>query len=145
MEALRKDVTVESLNEGQRDSLAGLMGLEVVSLEEKKLTGRMKITKEHVAVNGFLYAASIIALADTSCGNAAIAHLPEGAENLTTIELKSNHVGTVREGTLLCVATAQHLGKMTQVWDAVVTEETTGKTIALFRCTQMVLWPKDKK
>ena len=31
---------------------------------------------------------------------------------------------------------------MTQVWDAVATHQETGKTIALFRCTQMVLYPR---
>ncbi len=29
---------------------------------------------------------------------------------------------------------------MTQVWDAEVTDETSGKVIAQFRCTQMVLY-----
>ena len=71
-----------------------------------------------------------------------IAHLPEGAQSFTTIELKSNHLGTVKEGCIACHATAQHLGRNTQVWDAVVTDEASGKKIALFRCTQMILWPK---
>ena len=31
---------------------------------------------------------------------------------------------------------------MTQVWDAEAVNQTTGKTMALFRCTQMVLWPR---
>jgi len=86
----------------------------------------------------------VIALADTTCGYATIAHLPPGALSFTTIELKSNHLGTVRgEGEIiLCTATAQHLGGNTQVWDAIVRDAATGKKIALFRCTQMVLWPK---
>lgn len=37
-------------------------------------------------------------------------------------------------------ATAAHLGRSTQVWDAVTTHG--GRTIALYRCTQMVLYPK---
>ena len=81
-------------------------------------------------------------LADTTCGNATLAHLPAGADSFTTIELKSNHLGSVREGILSCVATAVHLGRTTQVWDAVVSDEVTGKKIAVFRCTQLVLWPR---
>ena len=73
----------------------------------------------------------------------ALAHLPEGATNFTTIELKSNFLGTAKTGTIACVARPAHLGRNTQVWDATVTHKDTGKTIALFRCTQMVLWPKD--
>ena len=102
----------------------------------------MKLTQQHFAPNNFLHAASIVALADTTCGYATMAHLPEGAASFTTIELKSNHLGTVREGTILCVASAQHLGRTTQVWDAVVTDAANGRSLALFRCTQMILWPK---
>lgn len=83
-----------------------------------------------------------MALADTTCGYATLAHLPEGAASFTTIELKSNHLGTVREGVILCAAHAQHLGRTTQVWDAVVTDAASGRSLALFRCTQMILWPK---
>ena len=71
-----------------------------------------------------------------------VAHLPEGAVGFTTIELKSNHLGTALEGTLDCIATAAHLGRTTQVWDAVVSHRETGKTLALFRCTQMLIYGK---
>jgi uncharacterized protein (TIGR00369 family) len=102
----------------------------------------MAVKKLHVAPNEFLHAASVVALADTTCGYATIAHLPEGATNFTTIELKSNFIGTATEGTLRSVATCAHQGRTTQVWDAVVTHIESAKTIAMFRCTQMILWPK---
>jgi len=87
-------------------------------------------------------AALALALADTAAGYGCIAHLPDGAINFTTIELKSNFLGTARAGTIACVATPAHLGNATQIWDAVVRDRATGKKIALFRCTQMVLWPR---
>jgi 1,4-dihydroxy-2-naphthoyl-CoA hydrolase len=103
----------------------------------------MTVAKHHMAPNGFLHAASVIALADSACGYGCVVSLPEGANGFTTIELKSNFLGTVREGGgVACEATLVHGGRNTQVWDAVVTAEATGKTIALFRCTQMVLYPK---
>ena len=68
--------------------------------------------------------------------------LPEGASGFTTIELKSNHLSTAREGRISCEATNVHAGRTTQVWDAVVRNDATGKTVALFRCTQSVLWPR---
>ena len=95
-----------------------------------------------MAPNGFLHAASIIALADTACGYGCIAHLPPGAENFTTVELKTNFLGTARSGTIACIASPSHLGNTTQVWDAVVSDRDTGRKIALFRCTQLVLWPR---
>ncbi len=142
MTKLRTDITVESLNRRGEEYLPGYLGIEMISLTENTLVSRMPVKKLHVAPNDFLHAASVVALADTACGYATIAHLPAGAESFTTIELKSNFLGTVREGGISCTATAQHLGRTTQVWDAVVSDEATGRRIALFRCTQMILWPK---
>ena len=94
-----------------------------------------------LAPNGFLHAVSVIALADTTCGYGTRMLLPEGASNFTTIELKSNHLSTAREGVVTCEARAVHAGRTTQVWDAEVRDEA-GKLMALFRCTQAVLYPR---
>jgi len=142
MNTLRPEITLAVLNEKGGEYLPGFLGIEMVELQPGTLTSRMAVKKLHFAPNDFLHAASVVALADTTCGYATMAHLPAGAQSFTTIELKSNHLGTVREGSIACVATAQHLGRNTQVWDAVVTDAATGKKIALFRCTQMILWPK---
>lgn len=142
MSLLRPEISIDVLNERGREYLPGYLGIEIVDLAENRLASRMRVQKLHIAPNEFLHAASVVALADTSCGYATIAHLPEGAQSFTTIELKSNHLGTVTEGVVACVATAQHLGRTTQVWDAVVTDEASGRKLALFRCTQMILWPK---
>jgi 1,4-dihydroxy-2-naphthoyl-CoA hydrolase len=139
---MAEDKSVE-LTAAQADNLPGLLGLEWTEAVAGRVTGRMTVAKHHMAPNGFLHAASVIALADSACGYGSVVSLPEGASGFTTIELKSNFLGTVREGGgVACVATLAHGGRNTQVWDAVVTAEATGKTIALFRCTQMVLYPK---
>ena len=120
--------------------LPGLVGVEILTVTRDVVESRMAVRREVLAPNGFLHAASVIALADTSCGYGCVASLPEGAKGFTTIELKSNFLGTARDGHVACRATPVHLGRTTQVWDAVVTNEATGARIALFRCTQMVLW-----
>lgn len=142
MSKLRSDVSLAVLNERGGEYLPGFLGIEMLELAEASLRSTMQIRQLHFAPNGFLHAASVVALADTTCGYATMAHLPEGAQSFTTIELKSNHLGTVHEGSVSCLATAQHLGRNTQVWDAVVSDAASGRKIALFRCTQMILWPK---
>jgi uncharacterized protein (TIGR00369 family) len=135
-------LTPEILNARGAGHLPGLVGLRVLSLTPEGLESRLEVRKELLAPNGFLHAASVIALADTSCGYACVANLPQGASGFTTLELKTNFLGTALDGAISCRATPAHLGRTTQVWDAVVTIEGTEKRIALFRCTQMVLWPK---
>jgi len=122
----------------------GLIGFTVVDVHDDGLSARLEVRPELLAPNGYLHAATVIALADTACGYGCLAHLPQGAENFTTIELKSNFLGTAREGTLACVAIPAHLGNTTQVWDAVVTDRGRDRRIALFRCTQLVLWPSTR-
>ena len=122
----------------------GMFGLEFTGAADGSVTSRMTVRPEFLAPNGYLHAASVIALADTSCGYGCVASLPEGAKGFTTIELKSNFLGTARDGFIACRATPVHLGRTTQVWDAVVTNEASGAKIALFRCTQMVLWQNPK-
>jgi uncharacterized protein (TIGR00369 family) len=140
--ALHPGVTLEVLNKRGIGRLPGLVGFRVMALEQGLLVAELDIRSELLAPNGYLHAATVIALADTACGFGCIAHLPEGADNFTTIELKANFIGTAREGTLTCIAKPVHLGRTTQVWDATVTRHDDGGTIALFRCTQMVLAPK---
>lgn len=133
-------LTPEHFNSIQQGTLPGVLGLNVTEVGEDGLRATMAVTPVHMAPNGFLHAASIVALADTCCGYGCMSRLPQGASGFTTIELKSNHLGTALEGVIECHARPVHLGRTTQVWDATVSAG--GKTLALFRCTQMVLWPK---
>ena len=122
--------------------LPGLLGVRIVELGQDFIRAELPVRRELFAANGFLHAGSVVTLADTACGYACVAHLPDGAGGFTTLELKSNHLGTARDGTIEVLAKAAHLGRTTQVWDATISHRETTKTIALFRCTQMVLWPK---
>ncbi|MDQ3006502.1 MAG: PaaI family thioesterase [Chloroflexota bacterium] len=134
--------TIDQLNARGRGFLPGLIGIEFISMEPGRLTSRLVLRPELLAPNGYLHAATVIALADTTCGYGTIDDLPNGAHNFTTIELKSNFLNTTREGSIACVATRAHNGRTTQVWDAQVTDEASRKTLALFRCTQLIIYPR---
>ena len=134
--------TLHDFNQRGAAMLPGHLGIVITHMEAGEVRAEMPVRTEVMAPNGFLHAGSIVTLADTCAGYGCINSLPEGASGFTTVELKSNHLGTARDGTITCVAKAVHLGRTTQVWDAVVTHKDTGKTLALFRCTQMVLYGK---
>src|SRR5438045_1187008 len=136
--ALRPEATLEKFLNRGKGRLPGLIGLTFTEIAENRVSAELVIRDELLAPNGYLHAATVIALADTACGYGCIAHLPAGAENFTTIELKSNFLGTAREGVIACIAKPAHLGRTTQVWDATVARQDDGTPSALFRCTQMV-------
>lgn len=140
---LAEKFTPEYFNQLGVGYLPGHLGLHVTEVNIGKLVAEIQVGKQLLAPNDFLHGGTVVTLADTATGYGCVANLPEGATGFTTIELKSNFMGTARSGTVECTATATHLGRSTQVWDATVINKDSGKTIALFRCTQMILFPKN--
>jgi uncharacterized protein (TIGR00369 family) len=133
------DDRVKRLNEFASDRHPGMCGVEILTAEPDLVTGRLDVTRELVAGTGFLWAPVVVTLADWLCSVGMGPNLPEGA-SFTTIELKTNFLGTVREGGAIAGrARPVHRGRTTQVWDVEVSDEASGRVIALFRCTQMVL------
>jgi len=116
------------------------LGIEVTHVEEGKMSGEMSVKKDFFAPNGFLHAGSIISFADTIAGYSCFANLPEGAKSFTTLELKSNFIKAIREGKMKCECVAEHLGRTTHVWRVIVSSVESGKQIALFSCTQLILY-----
>jgi 1,4-dihydroxy-2-naphthoyl-CoA hydrolase len=135
----RAEITAERLHEKQANTLPGRFGLVVTRIEEGRLDAELAVQPWMLAPNGYLHAASVLLLADTAAGYASVAHLPQGAKNFTTIELKSNFIGTVREGTIRTECRAEHLGRKTHIWSATVFGPA-DRRLALFRCTQLILW-----
>jgi uncharacterized protein (TIGR00369 family) len=139
--ALRPEFTLEAANRRGAGRLPGLFGFRVTAVSEEQLEAEIDVRPDILAPNGYLHAATVVALADTACGYGCLAHLPQDATNFTTIELKTNFLGTARDGTIACTARPVHLGRTTHVWDATVFRREDRRTIAIFRCTQMILYP----
>ncbi len=132
----------EEFNRRGEGNLPGHLGLRILAIDKAEVRAELPVRQALMAPNGFLHAGSLVTLADTCCGYGCVVNLPAGASGFTTVELKSNHLGTTLDGTVDCVARPAHVGRTTQVWDATLTHRESGRTLALFRCTQMVLYPK---
>ncbi len=136
------DTALKTFNEAMAGHLPGLLGITLLDVGPGHASARLELKPEHMAPNDFLHAGTVVTLADSCAGMGCIASFPEQTGGFTTIELKTNFLGTAREGGLLCEARMAHGGSRTQVWDATVSREQDRKVIALFRCTQFLL-PKD--
>jgi 1,4-dihydroxy-2-naphthoyl-CoA hydrolase len=136
--------TPQTFNTIGARKLPGHLGIVITEVSASRVSGELPVVESVMAPNGYLHAGTIVTLADTVSGYGCIASLPADAAGFTTIELKSNHLGTTLDGTIVAVATPLHRGKTTQVWDAVVTHKESGRTLAVFRCTQMILYTKQK-
>jgi len=134
--------TPERFNSIGARKLPGHLGIIITEVSASRVSGELGVVESVMAPNGYLHAGTVVTLADTLSGYGCVANLPGDATGFTTIELKSNHLGTAREGTIVGVATPLHRGRTTQVWDAVITHKESGRTLAVFRCTQMILYAK---
>ena len=122
------------------DCFPGLLGIEVLNVSTNSATAQMEIRQSLFAPNGYLHAGGVISLADTIAGYACLYNLPPLAKSFTTIEIKSNFLGATRTGFVIAEAILQHAGQTTQVWDVIVKSKENQKTVALFRCTQLILY-----
>ena len=118
------------------------LGMEFSFSDSGEVTGRIQLQKHHFAWSGRIHAGTLLALADSCAGQGCLRLLPEGAKGFTTIEIKTNFVGTTDQGAIRGVAVPVHLGRTTQVWDASIFTEEDERVLAHFRCTQMILWPR---
>tara|TARA_R110000868_G_scaffold314595_2_gene575524 strand:- start:239 stop:673 length:435 start_codon:yes stop_codon:yes gene_type:complete len=134
------------IKERERGTLPNFLGFEWTRVEPGIAEGYFEVKRQHFAANGFLHAGTVVTLADSACGYGCVSSLPEGATGFATLEIKSNFLGTARDGIVKVVAELVHGGRSTQVWDAIVTTTRDGAelTIALFRCTQQLLYPRPK-
>jgi uncharacterized protein (TIGR00369 family) len=136
---------LERFSTAMEGRLPGTFGVELVDIGHGKADARMELEPWHLAPNDFLHAATVIAIADSCAGMGCLASLPEEAGGFTTIEVKTNFLGTAREGALRCEARMVHGGGRTQVWDSTVLREHDERVIALFRCTQFLLPAADPR
>lgn len=134
--------SVEKLNDANLGKLPGHIGLEVTAVEPGRVSGRFPVRPELVAHTGFMLAGVVLSVADILCAYGVSTVWPEGASGFTTAEVKCNFMGTVREGAVACSASMLHGGRTTQVWDATLTDQASGRLLAAFRCTQIILYPR---
>lgn len=135
------EITLAHLNEAGREAFPGLVGVEVDEVADGVVRARLELRDDHMAPNGYVHAGALITLADTACGYGCFLSLPEGGTGFTTIELKTNFLAAARTGTIGCEARRLHGGRTTQLWDATI-GDADGRTLALFRCTQLVIYPR---
>jgi uncharacterized protein (TIGR00369 family) len=132
------EITLAELQAAGSIGFPGLLGIEFEEPGDGLMLGRLAIEEKHMAPNGYLHAGTVVGFADSVAGYGCLLNLPDGATGFTTIELKTNFLGSARDGKIECEARMAHGGRTTQLWDATVTDAD-GKTMALFRCTQLVL------
>jgi uncharacterized protein (TIGR00369 family) len=134
--------SVDDLNRANVGKLPEHLGLKIIEVADGKVAGRFEVRPDLVAHTGYLLAGVVLGIADLLCAYGVSTARPEGSIGFTTAEAKCNFMGTIVSGAGIVTAELLHSGRTTQIWDAKFTDEKTGKLLAVFRCTQIILYSR---
>lgn len=116
-----------------------LMGVSVTEATKERIAGKLTVRTELCTAGGILHGGAIMAFADALGAIGAFMNLPEGAKGTTTIESKTNFLGSAPEGEIVAGETTPvQIGKRLSVWQTRISR-TDGKAVALVTQTQLVL------
>jgi 1,4-dihydroxy-2-naphthoyl-CoA hydrolase len=133
----RPEITPDLAARTLPGSFPGDLGIELVSISDDEVHGRVHIDRRHLHPGGYVHGGVWVAFADTVAAWGTFRHLRDG-QDFTTAELKANVFAAGRAGdTLTAVGEPLHVGRRTQTWEVRIHNAT--KLAALFVCTQVVL------
>ena len=115
-----------------------LMGVEIIEATKAAVRGRIVVKPEICTAANIMHGGAIMAFADTLGAIGAFLNLPQGSLT-TTIESKTNFIGSAKEGsTLVAESVPLHIGRRSSVWQTRIARED-GKLVAVITQTQLIL------
>lgn len=120
------------------ETLVKTLGIELTEAGPNWLKGRMPVDGRTRQYAGVLHGGASVAFAETLASAAGYCTLDPAKSACVGMEINANHLRPVSEGWVQGVATAESLGRTTQVWTIRITTET-DKLVCLSRCTLAVI------
>jgi uncharacterized protein (TIGR00369 family) len=114
-----------------------VLGLEFLEVSKEKIVAEMDASELHSNGNGVVHGGVYMSFADTLGARGAIMNLPENCMT-STLESKTNLLRGISLGKIKGESLPVHVGRTTQVWRTVLTNED-GKKLAEVTQTQLVI------
>ncbi|QCR21499.1 hotdog fold thioesterase [Pontibacter sp. SGAir0037] len=133
--------TLEQVNEWRKNTMMEHLGIEITEIGDKYLCGKMPVDHRTHQPMGLLHGGASVALAETLASLGAALQVDLATKACVGLEINANHVRGVREGWVYGKSSAVHVGRTTQIWETVISNEA-GDLVCLSRMTVAVI---DKK
>ena len=134
-----KDYTVEYL-EGLRNANMGEhIGIHFTEIGVDFLKGSMPVDNRTTPPFGILHGGASCVLSETLGSVAGWMTIDPDKYRAVGLELNINHIRAVTQGSVIGTCTSLHVGKRTQVWQTDITEEASGKRVAISRLTLAII------
>jgi len=131
-------VDMTALTALQSESMGGWLGVEFTGLGDDWLRARMPVDHRTKQPFGRLHGGASVALAETVASAAANLTLDPGESIAVGLEINANHLRPVMDGFVHATASAEALGRTTQVWSIRITDDA-GRLVCLSRFTVAVI------
>ena len=117
---------------------AKLMGVEILERSPERVVGQLVVRPDLCTAGQILHGGAFMAFADALGAIGGFLNLPPGTRT-TTLESKTNFLGSAKEGTTVTGETTPlHVGRRSSVWQTKITSAE-GKLLALVLQTQMTV------
>ncbi|MBV6389240.1 hotdog fold thioesterase [Nitrosomonas europaea] len=134
-----KSYTVDYL-EGLRNANMGVyIGIRFLEVGSDFLKASMPVDHRTTQPFGILHGGASCVLSETLGSVSAWMTIDPEQYRAVGIEINANHIRAVTKGNVIGVCTPLHVGRRTQVWQTDITEEETGKRIAVSRLTVAII------
>ncbi len=134
-----KQYQLEDLKKYRTGNMGEHIGLELSEVGPDFLKGTMPVDSRTTQPFGILHGGASCVLSESLGSVAAWMTIDPDVYRAVGIEINCNHIRAVTEGRVIGTCTPMHVGKRTQVWQTDITEESTGKRVAISRLTVAII------
>lgn len=132
------EIDCEALTSLGDASMPGHLGIRFTGRGEDWLEATMPVDRRTHQPFGRLHGGASVALAETVASMAGAMTVDPAEKVVVGLEINANHLRPVRDGLVTARASAEAIGRTTQVWTIRVTDER-GKLVCLSRITLAVI------
>lgn len=129
---------LQSLSENGGNCMPGFVGIEFIDYGDDWLKAKMPVNERTRQPYGRLHGGASVVLAET-IGSVGAAMTVDRSKFATVgMEINANHVRPVKDGFVYATATAESIGRTTQIWSIRIVDEA-DKLVCISRITMAVI------
>ena len=134
----QQTIDLDALTQMGEASMPGHLGIRFTGRGEDWVEATMPVDRRTHQPFGRLHGGASVALAETVASVAGALTVDPAQQVVVGLEINANHIRPVREGLVTARASAEAIGRTTQVWTIRITDER-GKLVCLSRITLAVI------
>jgi 1,4-dihydroxy-2-naphthoyl-CoA hydrolase len=129
---------LKSLTSGGANCMPGYLGIEFTDYGDNWVKARMPVNERTQQPYGRLHGGASVVLAETVGSMGAAMSVDRSKFAVVGMEINANHVRPAKDGFVYATATAESIGRTTQIWSIRIVDEA-DKLVCISRITMAVI------